>query len=485
MALDDSQHTDKETTEPATDRAVHRAVLVPNRRISWAWLLPIAALALVLYLSFQAYQARGFIVDIQFDQGHGLRPGGEVRYRGITIGEVRSLDLAPTGEGVIVKAALHLHADRIARSGSRFWIVRPSVGLDRIQGLETVVGARYMAVAPGPAHAPKQRRFVGLREPPVVESTQAGDLEIVLHATERGSLAAGAPVTYRGVRIGTVLSVGLASDANGVEARLHVEKAYRQLVCEATRFWDAGGLKATVGMGGISVEIDSIESLVSGSVALATPEPHESGEPVRTGHRFELAREPKEAWLEWEPVAAIGSSLLPPGASMPVPLRAAIAWKQGWLGHGERTRHGWVLQTEKGLLGPADLLKPGEKAKEGSVGLEVAGQIVALASDPTWELHGLALLQANVTSRVWHAHRCRVATEVEDCLAVADPTAPPLPLAAARLTIADDAWEIDPALPIDESWHGACVLARGDGRLVGIILVDDQGTHVALLPDDL
>ena len=47
----------------------------------------------------------------------------------------------------------------------------------------------------------------------------------------------------------------------------------------------------------------------------------------------------------------------------------------------------------------------------------------------------------------------------------------------------DGVWRVDPAVSLDETWNGACVLARSDGRLVGILLVEDKGNAtVALVP---
>ena len=104
------------------------------------------------------------------------------------------------------------------------------------------MGPRYLAVAPG-LGAP-QRHFIGLSEPPVVEAVEVGDLEIIVQATQRGGLRRGAPVTYRQVPVGRVMSVGLASDGGAVEARIYIQKAYAPLVRERTRFFSIGGLEA-------------------------------------------------------------------------------------------------------------------------------------------------------------------------------------------------------------------------------------------------
>jgi hypothetical protein len=42
-------------------------------------------------------------------------------------------------------------------------------------------------------------------------------------------------------------------------------------------------------------------------------------------------------------------------------------------------------------------------------------------------------------------------------------------------------FEIDSSLPLDSFWHGAAVIARNDGQLVGILLVGD-GARIAPVP---
>ena len=462
-------------TDPA--ERVPTAVVKPRRRVSAAWIVPAVALVAAVWLGLEAWSARGVGVTVLLDEGYGLKPGDEVRYRGIPVGEVRKIELDDAAAGIRVTAALHPEAEHLARAGSRFWVVRPQLGFSRVAGLETLIGPRYLAVLPG--EGPRQRSFVGLPQPPVVDRQEPGDLEIIVTAREKGSVRRGAPVTFRQVTVGAVLSVGLTSDGGAVEARLHIDKAYAQLIRRGTRFWEARGVEATVGLTGLKVHVQSLETLLAGGVYLATPP--DAGEVVRTGHRFVLESDPPENWVSWQPMAVIGSAMLPPGAVLPSPLRARVGWEQGWLISRERHRQGWVLQTDEGLLGPADLLRP-QDADQGTARLEVAGEVLPLDKDPAWDDRGMALVEVTVSPSAWPSARRRRGEAPEDCLAVGDPTATPLPLAASRLVDGDGAWPVDPAVSVDESWHGAAVVARADGSLLGLLLVEKDGARVALLP---
>lgn len=470
----------------ATSALIPTAKLRPERRFSLAWLIPLLVILLAGWLGWRAWTERGLAIKIQLDQGHGLKPGDEVRYRGIGVGRVETIELGDDLRTVLVTARLTSQAEKIARIGTRFWVVRPRVRLTEVEGLETLLGPRYLAALPAhdELNARPQRQFVAVTEPPVIESIAAGDLEIILQATQRGSLHAGAPVSYRQTRVGTVLSVGLAGDGGSVEARAHIQKAFVPLVRPATRFWDVGGLQAKLGITGVSIEIDSAESLIAGGVALATPPEAGSGEIVRTGHRFILAPEPDKDWLEWQPMIALGSSLLPVSVSPPAPLRATMAWKQDRFG-GLVTRpystSGWVLQLPDGVLGPTNLLIPTDKAEAGSVVLEVAGTAVELNQPAMWERNGLAMIKAEVSTVKWPKERVRRITQAEDCLAIADNAAAPLPLEASRLRLEGTMLRVDAAMSVDASWHGAAVVARSDGRLLGILLVEREEARVVAI----
>lgn len=467
-------------TENSTRTELPLAAIRPQRKVSWLLLIPLAASILAGWIGYRSWVMRGVPVTVMLDQGHGLEPGADVRYNGIAVGEVRSVELSPDAEGVVVRAALRQQARHLARAGARFWVVRPQLGVTGFAGLETVVGPRYLAMLPG--DGPLRRHFLGLSDPPIVGFVEPGDLEIVLQAPRRGGLRPGAVVTYRQVPVGTVLSVGLASDASAVEARVHVRKAYTQLIRERTRFWNVGGFEARLGIKGLSLQMESVESLLGGGVALATPP--DAGEVVHTGHRFSLYAKPKSDWLQWQPVLVLGSTFLPPGSPLPAPMRAVSSWQEGrWLKSLNSLR-GWVLQLENGLLGPADLLHHGQDRSEESSGVEVAGRPLVLTEAPVWSADGLALIDAHVTRLAWPNALQRLANEPEDCIAIGDASATPLPLAAARLKRNGRSWRIDPIVSIDPNWHGAAVLSRSDGKLIGLLLIERDIARVALLPQD-
>lgn len=464
--------------ENAERTPIPQANVVPYTRTSWLWIVPVIALAVAGWLCYDAISRRGVRVSVEFEAGYGLEPGDDVRYRGASVGHVTTVEVAPHLKTIHVELVLDKHAALIARAGARFWIVRPQLGASGVAGLETIVGPRYLAVLPG--RNEPQFQFVGLEQAPIVESRDAGDLDILLSAPNKTGLNAGARVTYRQVPIGTIVSVGLTSDAGAVEARVHIPKAYTQLVRTNSHFWNAGGVEADIGFRGVSIQMESLQTIITGGIAMATPS--SAGEPVRNGHRFDLDETPPKQWQTWRPSLMVGSDYLPPGEPRPAPLRAVIGWKEGrWIESNE-SRSGWVLAVNNLLVGPADLLAPQNAKSVQQYVLEVAGDPIALPEKPEWSGKGVAAIRVSWARPSWPTQRTRALSAPEDCVLIADAAAPPLPIAAARLLHDDDGrWRIDPAVAVDHSWHGACLVSRTDGFVVGIVLAEKANVYVAPL----
>lgn len=457
---------------------VPTAELKTARGFSAAWVLPMLAAALAVYLGLAAWGQRGVLVLLHAADGHGIRAGDPLRYRGINVGEVRKVELAEDLSEIRLEVRIDGASGALARAGTRFWVVRPRVGLESVQGLETLLGARHLAVIPGPAGAPVQREFEMLAEPPLPGAGEEGGLEILLEAPRRFGLSPGAPVSFRQIPIGTVVSVGLTSDATAVEARARIRAPYRELVRESSRFWEVGGLELSLGIGGLDVSIESARSLLVGGVAMATPT--DPGDPVRTGHRFRLRDEPEEEWLDWKPTLGLGNELLPGGVPRPVLLRARTDWDAGFF-HRARSAEGWLLPVERYVIGPADLLAP--EVEEAAI--EVRGERLPL-NKPYKEGNGLVrrfLSWPEVES--WTPDRIRDIEEGEDVLVWVDPATAPKALAAGRLEATDAGWSVDAAISFDDEWHGAAVLARSDGKIAGILLVRDGQATIARITDEL
>jgi paraquat-inducible protein B len=281
--------------------AVPTSTLTPTRRVPFlAWLVPVAALALAATLALQAMNRRGPTIAITFESGAGIQVDDPVTYRAVEVGRVRSVSLSPDLQHVIVNVQLTPDAASIAAEGAMFWVVRPEVSLTRVSGLETLLGPRYIAVEPASPPGRPARAFVGLDRPPRLALGAAPGLDLTLRSQRLGSVSEGSPVSFREMKVGTVTSVALAPDARSIEIQLRVDPQHAHLVRSNTKFWNASGIGLDLGLlGGVKLKAESLEAVISGGIAFATPT--RAGEPVTSGHVFEMEPAPVEDWAKWTP----------------------------------------------------------------------------------------------------------------------------------------------------------------------------------------
>ncbi len=160
------------------------------------WGVTTAALVVSIGLTVWSQKPAGPTITIRFVQGYGLRPGNLLQHRGIEVGTVTSVELADDEQGVAVQVELLATAAKLARQGSEFWVVRPRVSLSKVTGLDTVVGARYLEVQPGPLGSDARFEFDGLETPLSLSDSEAVEIEIRF---ENGDgLAIGDEVQHRG-----------------------------------------------------------------------------------------------------------------------------------------------------------------------------------------------------------------------------------------------------------------------------------------------
>ncbi len=460
------------TEQPA---GLPTAQVVPRRGPRWVWTIPILAVLGVAVLVYQGWRQRGTVVTVTFAEGHGLKAGDQLRYRGAVAGRVERIVFSDDLGAVRVEIRLQPGTEALAREGSRFWVVRPEVTLSGVRGLETVVGARYLEALPGPAGASPQYQFIGLEEPPLHDVRESGGLDIVLQAADASGLMAGSPLYYRQLRVGGVRKVGLASDGSAVEVHAYVRPAFRQLVLPNTRFWKTGGVKIEAGWKGLSVDVDAAQTLLQTGIAMAVPT--DTDQPVRHGHRFVLHEQPEEEWLEWRP--ALGTGTVPD--NLPRPSWAILEWTvPGYLYNSTKKRSGWVLPADGKLIGPKSLLSAPKSAKRTSAHLLLAGRRIAIPEQVSSVGAGLAQIETDLRERPMVAVQLREAEPPEDVLVVVDPDGGPLFVSAARLALENGRWRVDPEVPLDPGWHGAVAVSVADGAVVGFLLMDDDPARIAL-----
>lgn len=260
----------------------------PASNWSAIWILPLIALVIGGWLGWQAYRESGVNIQVRFESGEGIVANKtEVVFKGMSVGKVKELVLDAKGSntGVIATIEMNKEAEPHLNTGTRFWLVKPSVSLAGITGLETLVSGNYIAVSPGQGEPTK--RFKALDEAPPLSDSEPG-LHLTLKADRLGSLNRDSPVFYKQIQVGRVKSYRLAEDQGTVEIKVFIEPAYADLVRKHTRFWNASGISIDANLSGVKVRSESLASIVAGGIAFATPEHRKDSPPTDPNLPFRL-----------------------------------------------------------------------------------------------------------------------------------------------------------------------------------------------------
>lgn len=246
----------------------------PRRRglagVAWVWLVPLAALAVILSVAYQTYLDRGILIEITFENGSGIAKETEIRYRDITVGKVEKVGFSDGLDVVVVSARIDQEIAPYLDDDAQFWVVRPDVTLRGVSGLDTVLSGAYIAGKWDTNTDVSQDSFTGLEDAPLLASADGDGVEIVLRAPSGASLAQGAPILHKGLKVGFLDEPVLDPKGIGVTAAAFIEADYVDLVTTNTRFWDTSGFSVSVGANGLALNVDSLASLIEGGIAFDT-----------------------------------------------------------------------------------------------------------------------------------------------------------------------------------------------------------------------
>ncbi len=238
-------------------------------------------------------------IQISFNSGDGLKPKTLIQYQGINIGEIETVELNPKADGVVVTALLTESAANLAREGSQFWIVKPEIGLASTKNLGTLLSGFYITVKPGKGKL--TNTFEGRETPPTIQVKNEG-LKVTLTAPQLGSLKAGVKIFYRNFPVGVVDGAELADNAQQMLIYATIAPKYAPLIRQNTKFWNASGIGLNFSLfQGAQIETESLESLLEGGIAFATPNNKDMGDKVEAGTQFKLHDSSEDDWKAWAP----------------------------------------------------------------------------------------------------------------------------------------------------------------------------------------
>lgn len=245
----------------------------------------------------------GFDIQLEADQLGSVSYGSPILYRQIPVGEVRGYELSADNERVIIHATIRdKHADLI-RHNSRFWEqsgINLKAGVEGVEfdsaSLSTIIDGGISFFTPDTREQKKvaeNHRFHLFRnfdnaskQGRLLYKENADKLPIRVRAAELGSLTVGSPVLYKQLQVGEVSFYSLDQAQDEVIIHLLIDKPYRRLITDQSRFWNSSGIDASLSRQGVKIHSESLQTLIRGGVSFANLE--DNGTPARQRALYRL-----------------------------------------------------------------------------------------------------------------------------------------------------------------------------------------------------
>jgi paraquat-inducible protein B len=233
------------------------------------WLLPLVAVLVGGWLIWKTIAETGPSITISFETAEGIQAGKtKIKYRDVEVGRVDSVGFSDDITRILLNVTMEPGTERFLTDQTRFWVVKPRIGVGGVSGLGTLVSGAYIALEPSKEGKPA-KQFTGLEKPPVITADVQGT-SYRLRSKKLGSVSIGAPVYFRQFNVGEITEYRLADDHTHVDIGFFVRAPHDQYIREGTRFWNAGGVNLTLSATGMQLEMESIVSLLSGGIAFET-----------------------------------------------------------------------------------------------------------------------------------------------------------------------------------------------------------------------
>ncbi|MBL0710148.1 MAG: MCE family protein [Colwellia sp.] len=257
----------------------------------------------------------GLAISIHFNDYAGLKVNTRVIYQEQEIGAITRLVFNNDKAGVTALVLLNDIGAQYAKEGSKFWLVEPEIGLVGSKNVTSLFTGAFISLLPNVDKnariSEQQTVFEALELPPTVTQLPYG-LNLKLTTQRLGSVRVGNPVLYRQVKVGEVIGIDLSATADTVDIFINIAKRYAPLVNSGSKFWNTSGISIDAGIfSGINIDSESIETLIAGGVAFATPALKEVKEVKEVKNsskttRFILHENVDSDWLEWQSHIVIG-----------------------------------------------------------------------------------------------------------------------------------------------------------------------------------
>jgi len=246
-------------------------ILNKKPELPLVWILPILALIVSGWLIYKSVSEKGPVITISFPTAEGLEVDKtKIKFLDVEVGKVTAIGINADLKTIQVTAQMNSSAANYLKETTRFWVVKPQVGLAGVSGLGTLLSGAYIAIKPGDGRP--RENFNELTAAPVLKTNTEGQ-QFILETTNLGSLRPGTPINFHGIGVGEVVNHEFSATDDSIKLTIFINAPYDQFVRKNTRFWIDSGLDLSASANGFKVRTGPLISLFSGGIAFrASPQ---------------------------------------------------------------------------------------------------------------------------------------------------------------------------------------------------------------------
>jgi len=233
-----------------------------------AWLAPIVAILISYTMLDDYFASKGSHITIYCKDVKGLSVRkSHIEYKGIQIGDLKTIK--PDFHDIkqfIIEAQIYKEYNYLIKEGSKFWIVEPSIGVNKIENIGTVLTGNYIELIPATldsydlSNLPSQKIFTAIEDKPELKGL------IVNLRSETTDVSIDDSIKYKGFTIGRVIAKEL--EKSTIAYTIKIEEKYEYLINKHTYFYHQKPLEIKINEKELLFEIAPIKDMLSGTIVL-------------------------------------------------------------------------------------------------------------------------------------------------------------------------------------------------------------------------
>ncbi|MCK5665826.1 MAG: hypothetical protein KAI17_20200, partial [Thiotrichaceae bacterium] len=193
-----------------------------------------------------------------------------IKFQGRKIGTLGKFSYDKTNNETVVVAYIDPLMEGTLRDNTQFWIVKPSLNLLEISGLDALIQGNYISMRPS-IGGELTRKFKVSESIPSLSDSEPG-LHFYIETETLSSMKKDVPIFYKQIPVGNIEGFELTKDTEKVRLSAFIKPEFAHLVKKNSRFYNVSGLNIQAGLSGVKVKTESLMSLITGGVSFYTPE---------------------------------------------------------------------------------------------------------------------------------------------------------------------------------------------------------------------